>query len=112
LSGDGYERFAGGLRRLEGMLEDPRLQADAARVLDRARSLRHAYRGEREAAAPQWDLVRAQIMDPLLELRREVAAALARVEQDHPLVPADRDPVPAPYRELVRRYYEELAKGD
>jgi hypothetical protein len=41
-----------------------------------------------------------------------VGEALSRVEKDNPLVPVDRDPVPGPFRDLVRAYYERLAAGD
>jgi hypothetical protein len=36
---------------------------------------------------------------------------MARRQSNDALVPIDRDPVPARYSDLVRRYYEELGKG-
>ena len=111
LTGGGYDEFAQGLRRVGEILDSPDLQADAAGILDHARGLRREFK-ERDAAAPQWDLVQMQLLQPMLQLRQDVAEELARVEKDNPLVPADRDPVPAPYRELVRRYYEKLAGGN
>jgi len=98
------------LRKVEQILDSPALQAEAADLLDRARAWNRESR-ERDAAAPEWNLARMQLLEPMLELRQNVAEALARVEKDNPLVPADRDPVPGPYRELVRRYYEKLAAG-
>lgn len=111
LLGQGYAPFAEGLRRVEQILTTPELQADAAGILDRARAWRRDFR-EKEATAPQWDLVRMQLLQPLVELRQEVGEALSRVEKDNPLVPVDRDPVPGPFRDLVRAYYERLAAGD
>ncbi len=110
LTGQGYEEFADGLRRLEQMLTSPELQADTAGILDRARVWRREFR-EKDATAPQWDLVKMQLLQPMVELRQDVSEALARVEKDNPLVPVDRDPVPGPFRELVRQYYERLAAG-
>ncbi|RFC48253.1 MAG: hypothetical protein DVB23_000644 [Verrucomicrobia bacterium] len=110
LAGQGYESFADGLRRLEQMLTTPELQAEAADLLDRARVWRREFR-ERDATAPQWDLVKMQLLQPLVELRQDVSEALSRVEKDNPLVPVDRDPVPGPFRDLVREYYERLAAG-
>jgi hypothetical protein len=99
------------LRRAEQMLESPALQAEAAGILDRARAWRRETK-ELDASAPKWDLVKMQLLDPMTELRQNVSEALARVEKEDPLVPADRDPVPGPFRELVRRYYEKLAGGN
>ena len=53
----------------------------------------------------------AGIFKPLVELRSKVMEELARRESKDLLVPIDRDPVPARYAELVRRYYEELGKS-
>ena len=44
-------------------------------------------------------------------VRDRVNEELARHESKNPLAPLDRDPVPARYRELVRRYYTELGAG-
>jgi hypothetical protein len=54
--------------------------------------------------------VQLEILRPLLEVRSRVAEDLARRESKDPLVPLDRDPVPARFAEAVRRYYEELGK--
>lgn len=48
---------------------------------------------------------------PLVEIRNRVAEELAKLDKENPLAPIDRDPVPREYRELVRRYYEELGSG-
>ncbi len=37
---------------------------------------------------------------------------MARRESSEALVPIDRDPVPAKFSDLVRRYYEKLGSGE
>jgi hypothetical protein len=51
-----------------------------------------------------------QVMQPLTEVRDRIADELSRRESREAMVPLDRDPVPARYSDLVRRYYEELGK--
>ena len=63
---------------------------------------------KRQKEKPNWDVVRSQISGPLLEVRDRVNEELARRESKDALVPIDRDPVPAKYSELVKRYYEKL----
>jgi hypothetical protein len=66
----------------------------------------------RHSKEPEWDLMEIKILQPLDEIRRQVAEELAKRESDKALVPIDRDPVPGKYRDLVRRYYERLGKGN
>lgn len=109
LTGGGYSAWADGMRRVEDLLENPELRSELSRVLDRAREFRiEARRNDRP---PQWDLVQMGVVKPLAELGDRVTEELARLEKSDPLVPIDRDPVPGPYRELVRKYYEKLARG-
>lgn len=110
IMGEDWEKFADSLRTVEEVLETPELRSEASKVLDRARAMRVDYR--RNDSAPQWELVQTSVVDPLVELRSRVSEELARKEKDNPLVPIDRDPVPGPYRELVRKYYEKLASGE
>ena len=49
---------------------------------------------------------------PLNEVRNRIAEELARRESKDALVPIDRDPVPARYSDLVRRYYEKLGSNE
>ena len=65
----------------------------------------------RSGAKPDWAVVRLEIMKPLVEVRQHIADELARREPRDQLVPIDRDPVPARFSELVRRYYEDLGKA-
>ncbi|MCW5553891.1 MAG: hypothetical protein KIS67_17260 [Verrucomicrobiae bacterium] len=110
ITGAEFNQWSDRLRDVEEMLDVPELRAEAARIRDRARTVRQDLR--RHSVEPQWDLVRMQIAGPLLELRTRVAEELARRESKEALVPIDRDPVPTRYSELVRRYYEELGKSE
>ena len=61
---------------------------------------------------PDWAVVQTQIADRLVEVRSRVNEELARRESSEALVPIDRDPVPAKFSDLVRRYYEKLGSGE
>ena len=57
-------------------------------------------------------MVRLQIAGPLVEVRDRISEELVRRESNEAMVPIDRDPVPAKFSELVRRYYEQLGKSE
>jgi hypothetical protein len=105
-----YRQWSDQLRDVEEMLPEQDLRDEAARVRDRTRAL--AADPNRHSVEPQWDLFRAQVIDPLTELRQRVSERLARLESDKTLVPIDRDPVPDRFAELVRTYFENLGQGD
>jgi hypothetical protein len=90
------------------MIDDPDLRAEAARIRDRARDVREEVR---HAKAPNWDVVRVSIVEPLNELRRRIGEEILRRAPDGSLVPIDRDPVPPRYADSVREYYEKLGSG-
>jgi hypothetical protein len=106
LTGEDFQNWSDRLRDVEEMVEDPRLRADVADIRDRARSMRAEF--IRHSKEPQWDLVRATLYEPLVELQTRLAEEIARKESHDALVPLDRDPIPDRYQELVRRYYERL----
>ena len=106
LTGPEYGPWSDRLRDVEEMLEDPHLRQEAASIRDRARTMRMEFK--RHGREPQWALVKAQITEPLAQLRSQVAEELVRRESPDALVPIDRDPVPHRFSELVRRYYERL----
>ena len=106
LTGGDYRQWSERLRDVEEMLDQDELRNEAARVRDRARTIRAEF--TRHGTEPQWDLVLDNIMGPLVELRKEVADQLAHMQTDESLVPIDRDPVPDRYAERVRRYFENL----
>ena len=66
----------------------------------------------RHSKEPEWDLVEMQMMEPINELLRQLAEELAKIKSDKALVPIARDPVPAAFDDLVRRYYLRLGKGE
>jgi hypothetical protein len=91
------------------MIDDPALRAETARVRDRARDIRKNLK--RHAETPNWELVRTKVLEPLVELRRQVDQELLRRTAEESLVPIDRDPVPPRYSEQIRLYYERLGRG-
>ena len=96
------------MREVEEMVEFPSLRQEIATARERARQVRQEYK--RDLKKPDWAVVRLQVMKPLVEVRDQIADELARREPKDKLVPIDRDPVPAKYSDLVRRYYEQLGK--
>ena len=91
------------------MVSDAKLQAEVATVRERARSLRADFK--RHSQAPNWDLVRTTVHEPMIELQRQLSEEISRRETPDSLVPVDRDPVPARFRSLVKSYYERLGSG-
>jgi hypothetical protein len=88
------------------MLDDPELRSDVARLRDQARSIRAEYK--RHSKEPNWDLVRENLLEPLVELKQQIHEEVLRHQSRDALVPIDRDPVPEQYSEQVKRYYEQL----
>jgi hypothetical protein len=110
VTGENYGAWTDRLRKVEEALNAPELRNQASRVLDNAREMRADFR--RNNQAPQTAQLQTMITEPLAELRNRVAEELAKREATNPLAPLDRDPVPQRYREMVRRYYQELGAGD
>lgn len=109
LGGQDFRQFSDRLRDVEEMIDDPDLRAEAARIRERARSMR--AENKRHSEDPNWDLVQQQVAGPLLELRNRVAEELLKRTTKKALVPLDRDPVPPEFSESTRRYYERLGAG-
>ena len=109
LTGEKFSEWNERLRDVESMVSDPILQAEVAKVRERARSVRAEFK--RHSQTPNWDLVRTTVREPLTELQRQLAEEISRRESPDSLVPVDRDPVPTRYRDLVRGYYERLGSG-
>ncbi|MBL9177952.1 MAG: hypothetical protein JNM65_07810 [Verrucomicrobiaceae bacterium] len=108
-TGDGYDRWSDRLRNVEELLNNPELRNEAAKILDRARELRIDLKRSNEA--PQVAHLNQRITAPLMELRDRVVEELSKKDAGKNLAPVDRDPVPAEFRDLVRRYYKELGAG-
>jgi hypothetical protein len=98
--------WADGLRNVEEMIDDPELRQQVSTIRDRAREVRLEAR--RHDKPPQWELVQAQIQQPMQAVRNRLREELARRQSPDNLIAIDRDPVPSRYSELVRRYYERL----
>jgi hypothetical protein len=109
LTGDGYANWSERLREVEDIVEIPELRNEVAAARERARRLRQELRQERKK--PEWAVVRLQVVQPLVEVRNRLLEELARREAKEPMTPLDRDPVPSRYSDLVRRYYENLGRG-
>lgn len=111
ITGEDFREWSDGLRDVEEIVDDPELRAEAARIRERARGFRGEFK--RHSEEPRWDLIKKMVSDPLRELRQEVTAELLRRSAEkNALVPIDRDPVPEQFTEQVRRYYENLGKGE
>ena len=91
------------------MVEDREVQAEAARIRDRVKGIRTDLK--RHSKPPNWQLVRLEVFQPLVQLRDRVVEQLVQRTSRDALVPIDRDPVPPKYADDVRRYYERLGSG-
>jgi hypothetical protein len=108
LRGDGFEAWSDRLREAEELLELPQLRDLVRSARERGREMRRDFKtGE----MPDWAVVSLDVVGPLVEVRRQIAEELARRTPGEELVPVDRDPVPAEYSELVRKYYEDLGRS-
>ncbi len=110
LTGPTSEEWIDRLRDVEEVLDDAEFRSRAAQIRDRVREIRRESR--RHSKEPQWSLVEELVASPLEELRDAVAEeVLRRSGERNTLVPIDRDPVPGPFTERVREYYERLGTG-
>jgi hypothetical protein len=110
ITGDDFAPWSDGLREVEELIDAPTMRNDVAQARERARQIRQDYK--RSQKKPDWAAVRLQVVKPLVEVSNQIGDELARREPRNDLVPIDRDPVPGRYSELVRRYYEQLGKGN
>jgi len=110
ITGDDFAPWSDGLREVEELIDAPTMRSDVAQARERARQMRQDYK--RNQKKPDWATVRLQVVKPLVEVSNQLGEELARREPRNDLVPIDRDPVPGRYSELVRRYYEQLGKGN
>lgn len=109
ITGEDYEQWADRLGNLEEMLPDEDLRNSVAKVRDDARAMRIDYR--RDDLPPGAATINQKITEPLVELRQRLSEELDKLNRENPVAPIDRDPVPSEFRDLVRRYYEELGAG-
>lgn len=110
ITGEDFRDWSDRLRDVEEMVDDPQLRAEAARIRDKARSMR--AESQRHSKEPNYKLWRVDVAQPLLELRDRVKEELVRKTSKRATTPIDRDPTPPGFSEKTRRYYEELGKGE
>jgi hypothetical protein len=109
ITGDGFRDWDQRLGDVQELLDDRALRDQAARIRDRARAARGDFR--RHSRVPDQDKLRDLLVEPLIELQRQVAEEIRRRESPEDLVPIDRDPVPADFADAIRRYYQRLGSG-
>ena len=110
ITGGNNREWTDRLRDVEEAVDLPGIREQVAEVRENIRKMNSEFR--RRSKEPEWGLMETKILQPLDEIRRQVAEELAKRESDKALVPIDRDPVPGKYSDLVRRYYERLGKGN
>ncbi len=107
----GFADFSDRLRDVEEMVDSNALRNQLQSARERLRTERMEFK--RTGLKPtEWDLVRMQVMKPLVEVRQRIEEELAKRDNREAMVPIDRDPVPARFSELVRKYYENLGKSE
>ncbi len=109
ITGGNNREWTDRLRDVEEAVDLPEIRERVSQVREDIRKMAKEF--GRYSKEPAWDLVEADILKPLNEIRRQLAEELAKFNSDKALVPIDRDPVPGKFDELVRRYYERLGKG-
>ena len=109
LTGGDYVNWSDRMRDVQQALDPADLRSQLATVRERASALRAQYR--QTGRAPDTNVVREQLLVPMTQVRVWLQEEIARQQNANSLVPLDRDPVPASYSELVRKYYEKLGSA-
>jgi hypothetical protein len=107
--GNDFVNWADRMRDVETVVDSVTLRNRLATVRERVASYRADYR--RNGRIPPSEVVKEQVVQPMMDIRAEIEEDLARLENARSLVPLDHDPVPDHYTELVRKYYEKLGGG-
>ena len=110
ITGGENRKWTDRLRDVEEAVDLPGVSERVKQIREDLSKLQREF--IRHGREPEWDLVEMQMMEPIHELRRQLAEELAKIKSDKALVPIDRDPVPDEFEELVRRYYLRLGKGE
>ncbi|NLT69700.1 MAG: hypothetical protein GXX91_03275, partial [Verrucomicrobiaceae bacterium] len=110
ITGEDYEAWSDRLAEIEEMLPQEDLRNAVGQVRDDARAMRIDFR--RDNQPPGAATIQRKITEPLIELRQRLNEEIAKLNRENPVAPIDRDPVPSEFRDLVRRYYEELGAGN
>jgi hypothetical protein len=84
IAGEDFLDWSDRLRDVEEMIDDPELRAEAAQVRDRARGFSKDL--TRPFKQPNWELVKTNVLEPLVALHRQVDQELLRRTADDTLV--------------------------
>jgi len=106
----GGENWTDQLRDVEETVEVPGVAEKVSKAREQIRSLSKEYK--RHSKKPQWDLVEKQVLNPIKEAREHILEELARRDDQPTLAPIDRDPSPNRFIDAVKRYTEQLGRGD
>ncbi|MBA4020227.1 MAG: hypothetical protein C0483_23955 [Pirellula sp.] len=109
MAGSDWREWSDTLRNVEEFVPGTRLRTEAARIRDQAQAIR--AEAKRHSKTPNWELVREQVYEPLMELQQQLDEELSRRSSSEAAVPLDRDPVPDRFNDAVRRYYRRLGSG-
>ena len=106
----GGDNWTDQLRDVEEMVEVPGVAERVSKARDQIRSLNKDFK--RHSKKPQWDLVQSGVLNPIEEARARILEELARRDDQPSLAPIDRDPAPNRFIDAVKRYTEQLGRGD
>ena len=109
ITGNNFVQWSDRMRNVEQVIDSPELRNRLASVREHVAAFRAEYRERKQKPDPT--LMRAEVLDPLAEVRTRLDEELARLANVKSLVPLDHDPVPENYSEMVRKYYEKLGGG-
>jgi hypothetical protein len=107
--GNDFVNWSDRMRDVEQVVDSVELRNRLATVRERVAAYRADYR--LHGRWPLGEAVKTQVLQPMTDVRVQLAEDLARLENVRSLVPLDHDPVPDNYSELVRKYYEKLGGG-
>ena len=106
ITGNDYVDWSDRMRDVEQTVDSQDVRNQLATVRERVGVYRRNYR--QAGRLPSGEELQNKVLAPLALARDWVGQELSRAQNDHSLVPLDRDPVQEKYSELVRQYYEKL----
>lgn len=106
ISGGEFRSWSDRLRTVEELIERPEARERITEARQAAERMRADYK--RHSLPPKWENIDTSVLEPIREVKSWVQQELLRLQDPEVLQPIDRDPVPPPYREAVKRYYEAL----
>ena len=106
ITGGEFRPWSERLRTVEELIEQPEARERITEAREAAERMRAEFK--RHSLPPQWDSIDTSVLEPIREVKSWVQQELMRLQDPEVLQPIDRDPVPPPYQEAVKRYYEAL----